>query len=70
MSTPPAAPTTYTCKNCPHSPQFLTKDALVTHWDATHTVPMIEEIASITVLGQQINLPQKITAKHVEGPDI
>lgn len=66
--TPP--PTTYTCKNCPQRPQFLTKTELASHWQTTHTVPMIEEIASITILGQTIVLPQKITAKHVEGPDV
>jgi len=63
-------PKNYTCKNCPGSPQFLTKDALIDHWTATHTVSMIEEVSTVQVLGQTIALPQKITAKHIEGPDI
>ena len=69
-TTLPPAPSTYTCKNCPQNPQFLTKDALVAHWQQTHTVSMVETISSVTVLGQTIVLAQAIVAKHVEGPDV
>jgi hypothetical protein len=60
----------YYCDNCPTHPQFLSKDALVKHWEATHTVPMIETIASVMVVGQPVALPQPIVRKHVRGPDI
>jgi len=62
--------TNYACKNCPTHPQFLTKQALIDHWSQTHTVAMVEEVTSVQVLGQTIPLPQKVTVKHVEGPDI
>ncbi len=32
------------CLNCPDKPQFATLDALQKHWDATHTVSMVETV--------------------------
>jgi len=70
VAQPPPAPSTYTCKNCPQSPQFLSKDALIRHWQDTHTVSMVETISNITILGQNVQLQAPIVAKHVEGPDV
>jgi hypothetical protein len=68
--TQPVPPALYTCLNCPQKPQFITKDSLVAHWQATHTVSMVETVDHVVVLGQSIALPQVVVAKHVTGPDV
>jgi hypothetical protein len=43
--------TMYVYDNCPNKPQFNTVEALQSHWDHTHNVPMV--ITEVDPWGQR-----------------